>query len=124
MINGASTDTAFEIDADLPQAVVDAYAVVAEANLSPDHAFLLGYTLLGQYLAHHVEQVTDLTDELMAPDMHSELTEQERFDRLGWLAVWAADQGRLEGALDLLLPVVQGANDHEDGDSEEEGPDA
>jgi hypothetical protein len=110
-----------EIATDLPEEVADAFATVAEWNLSPDHAFLLGVQLLNDYVVHHIEQVTDLSDEMASANVTAELTEEERIGQLGALAVWAADQGRLEAALDLLHPLIVAANDPgEEGEGEEE----
>lgn len=109
-----------EIETDLPEAVVDAYTAVAEWNLTPDHAFLLGVQLLVNYGAYHLEQVTDLSDEMAGSNITAELTQEERIGRLGALAAWAADQGRIEGALDLLQPLIAAANDPgEDGEEED-----
>ena len=110
-----------EIETDLPEEVADAFATVAEWNLSPDHAFLLGVQLLNDYVVHHIERVTDLSDEMASANVTAELTEEERIGRLGALAVWAADQGRLEAALDLLHPLIVAANDPgEEEEGEEE----
>ena len=110
-----------EIVTDLPEEVADAFATVAEWNLSPDHAFLLGVQLLNDYVVHHIEQVTDLGDEMASANVTAELTEEERIGQLGALAVWAADQGRLEAALDLLHPLIVAANDPgEEEEGEEE----
>lgn len=113
-------EVALEIETDLPEEVVDAFAKVAKWNLTPDHAFLLGVQLLNGFVVHHIEQVTDLSDEMAGANVTAELTEQERIDRLGALAVWAADQGRLEAALDLLHPLIVAANDPGEDDDEEE----
>lgn len=114
-------EMALEIETDLPEEVVDAFAVLAEWGLSPDHAFLLGVQLLNGYVAHHIEQVTDLSDEMAGANVTAELTEEERIERLGALAVWAADQGRLEAALDLLHPLIVAANDPGEEGEEEAG---
>ena len=114
-------DADLEIETDLPEAVVDAYAAVAEWNLTPDHAFLLGVQLLVNYGTYHLEQVTDLSDEMAGGNITAELTQEERIGKLGALAAWAADQGRIEAALDLLQPLIDAANgeDEEEEDAED-----
>jgi hypothetical protein len=118
----ATDEVELEVETDLPEEVVNAFLVVAELGLSPDHAFLLGVQLLNDYVVHHIEQVTDLSDEMAGANVTAKLTEEERIGRLGALAVWAADQGRLEAALDLLHPLIIAANDPgEEGEEEEAG---
>jgi hypothetical protein len=109
-----------EIETDLPEAVVDAYTAVAEWNLTPDHAFLLGVQLIVNYGAYHLEQVTDLSDEMAGGNITAELTQEERIGRLGALAAWSADQGRIEAALDLLQPLIDAANGEDDEEEDAE----
>ena len=117
-----AADDAIEVATDLPQSVLDAYTTVAQLGLSADHAFLLGTQLLQDYLIRHIEEVTDLSDEMAGANVTAELTEQERINRLGALSVWAADQGRIEGAMDLLQPLISAAiAAPEDDDDAEQG---
>jgi hypothetical protein len=116
----ASDELTVEIAAsELPDLVIQAFASVAERNLSPDHSFLLAYSLLESYLLHHVEQCQELGEELLNPNLTSELTAEQVEDTVNGLVAWSADRERIMAAMDILSDLADAANDL-GGEGEEE----
>ena len=107
----ANNEPIVEIVSELPDPVIQAFASVAKRNLSPDHSFLLAYSLLESYLLHHVEHCEELREELLNHNLTSELTAEQVEDTVNGLVAWSADSERIMSAIDTLRDLADAAND-------------